>query len=112
MRMDRPKYLAKEVEESVWNSWSKSQQEFVVGLEHKKVDSSECKGYKLMNNYSEKEWGFGAARSDCGEICDDCKFPYCFYAYPRNWSMSADADVWNLMKCGNVDCGKLFESCL
>jgi hypothetical protein len=72
---------------------------------------AECKQYKLMNDYSEKEWEFGKARSDHGEICDDCKFPYCFYAVPRNWSMSSDVDVWNLMKCGNEKCGKLFESC-
>lgn len=94
-----------------WNSWSQEQKDFILKYSGKPVGETDSSPKVHSNNYSQKSWEFGEARPDHGEICEHCKFPYCFYAEPRNWSMSSEADVWNLMKCANVSCGKYFESC-
>ena len=94
-----------------WDSWSQEQKDFILKYSGKSVGETDSSPKVHSNNYYHKNWEFAEARPDHGEICEHCKFPYCFYAEPRNWSMSSDADVWNLMKCANVQCGRYFESC-
>ncbi len=94
----------------IWQGWSEEQKDFILKHEGKRVGELDSAGVH-SNNYSDKTWEFGKTRPDRTEECGHCKFTYCFYAEPRNWSMSSDADVWNLMKCANVNCGKYFESC-
>lgn len=91
-----------QIEPKDWETWTIEQKNFISEWEGKVVDSK---------NYSGKKWEIGKARPEYGEICKTCSFQYCFYAEPRNWSLG-DSDVWNLMKCANVNCGKQFESCL
>jgi hypothetical protein len=104
--MDILERYKKFISMETWNQWSEDQKKFVLDLEGKKVSE------QTRRNYQDKKWELGKARPEFGEACKDCSFPFCFYAEPRNWSMSSSADVWNLMKCANVNCGKLFESCL
>ncbi len=101
----------------VWDSWSKEQQQYILYHYNKPLKgiikelNQKC-GDKWSGNrnYSKKHWKFGKSRMI--EKCSKCNFPFNFYAMPRDWSMRASADVWNLMKCANVECGHLYESCL
>lgn len=110
--MSQPDFTKKIVSTTDWDSWSKEQQDFIINHHGKKISNEDLKRQRLHSDYSAKTWEFGKARENVGEVCGDCKFPYCFYATPRNWSMSSTSDVWNLMRCANVKCGKYFESCL
>jgi len=109
--MSIPDFLKKIISEEEWNSWSKMQQDFVIQNQEKKITTESLANQKLHSNYNGKSWYFGLAR-DPIEICTNCKFKYYFYAMPRNWSMSSSSDVWNLMRCANVECARYFESCL
>ncbi len=110
MKIELPDTLKKKVNRKDERSWSDSQKNYILNNHGKKVGL--VKNFNPHSDYSEKTWEFEKARPEYGEICDACKFPYCFYAEPRNWSMGSDSDVWNLMKCANANCGKYFESCL
>ncbi len=89
-----------------WQRWSIAQRAYVI--EHEGAATNH-----VMNaDYRAKTWELDHARPHYGERCSKCLFEYCFYAMPRNWSLSHSADVWNLMKCANVNCQHYFESCL
>lgn len=109
--MSMPDFIKKYVPQDEWNSWSKTQQDFIINHQGMKINAESLSNQKLHNDYTGKTWDFDLAR-DYIEICDQCKFKYCFYAMPRNWSMGSDSDVWNLMRCANAKCGHYFESCL
>jgi hypothetical protein len=94
--------------QELWNLWSKEQQAYI--LEHEGASVKNIPN--LHSNYHGKKWELGASRPEYGEKCPKCDFKHCFYAQPRNWSMNSSADVWNLMKCANVECQSTFESCL
>jgi hypothetical protein len=88
--------------------WSAAQKEYVKAHEGKPVGEIRMGAGRY---YSGLKWQLGKARPQYGEVCDRCGYPLCFYAEPRSWSMRSSADVWNLMKCANVECQQLFESC-
>jgi len=111
--------LSKDLQEilnqQIWDSWSAEQRDYILIHEEQSIDSISSKKQGLPQQFSEyisKKWELGNSRPTLQESCSKCKFNYCFYAKPRNWSMSAASDVWNLMKCANVECQSYFESCL
>lgn len=106
-----PEFVKEFINELEWNSWSEALQNFIIQNHNTKITPESLKGKNLHAFYKDKSWKFGPARPEVGEICK-CGFAYCFYAMPRNWSLGTDADVWNLMRCANVNCGEYFESCL
>ncbi|HMV44367.1 MAG TPA: hypothetical protein PK079_18525 [Leptospiraceae bacterium] len=110
MKKQLPDNLKKKLKNEEDKNWSDQQINFILETHNAKI--VEITGYKPHADYINKTWEFGKARPEYREICESCQFPYAFYAEPRNWSMGSDSDVWNLMKCANVDCGKYFESCL
>ncbi len=110
MENELPENLKKKIDKDILENWNEVQIKYILNHQGKKLE--QIKEFSPHADYTGKAWDLDKARSEYGEICADCKYPYCFYAEPRNWSMGSDSDVWNLMKCGNVNCGKYFESCL
>lgn len=109
--MKIPENLIKVIDAETWDSWNEDQKEFILKYNNQTIDRDALSRANLHSDYSGKTWDLGKTRPEYGESCN-CKFSYCFYAEPRNWSMSSSSDVWNLMKCANNQCGKFFESCL
>ncbi|MBL1177531.1 hypothetical protein [Pantanalinema sp. GBBB05] len=110
-----PEKLQQILPQEIWDSWSAEQRAYILAHEGQLVESfsSEKQGLsQLYSEYQDKKWEVGQSRPPLQEYCQGCKFDYCFYAQPRNWSMSSESDVWNLMKCANVKCQSYFESCL
>jgi len=106
--------LRKILKREIWESWSAKQRAYVLACEGQLIENVRFGKRDLPRKYSEykgKKWSLGYSRPT-QEVCPKCKFDYCFYAQPRNWSMRATSDVWNLMKCANVECQSYFESCL
>jgi hypothetical protein len=111
---DLSENLKKVISQGTWEGWSPVQRAYVAAHENQPIKSASLAEANLSQYhlaYSDKKWQIGLPRPDLQEQCR-CKFDYCFYAQPRNWSMSSSADVWNLMKCANVECQSYFESCL
>jgi hypothetical protein len=102
MSLPLPTHFKAIIPLATWESWGHEQQAHVIARDGQAVTHSD---------YPKKQWGLGAARPEVREICAACQFEYCFYALPRNWSVSHTADVWNLMECANARCQQLFEAC-
>lgn len=94
--------IEKAARQRVWESWSDEHQTYVLGLQLQPVGDS---------RYFGKHWELDNARPQYSEFCPKCSFDYCFYAMPRNYTIG-DADVYNLMKCANVNCQCEFQSCM
>jgi hypothetical protein len=94
-----------------WESWSPEQRAYVVATQGKPTGKVTLGSGLDTRWYDDKRWKLDAARPRLGEVCPACGFAYCFYALPRNWAMGSDSDAWNLMRCANVACGALFDSC-
>jgi hypothetical protein len=107
--MIQPEFTKRILSEEDWNSWSQAQQEFILQENGKQIQNDSLQAIKLNAYYSGKTRAFGPASKEVGP---KCHFAYCFYAFPRNWSIGSDSDVWNLMRCANVNCGHYFDSCL
>jgi hypothetical protein len=103
--------ILKAVGQGTWDAWSPEQRAFVQAYQGADIGKLTLGG-AASRYYERKKWRVDATRPQYGEACDACRFPFCFYAEPRNGSMSPESDVWNVMKCANHACGKLFESCL
>lgn len=110
-RIERPNKLTRAVTFRLWKSWSEAQQQYVLAHEGQPTGRIERGSGVDARYYTDKTWKLDPIRPEYRESCSACGFPVCFYAVPRNWSMGCDSDVWNLMKCGNVECQALFESC-
>lgn len=94
--------IEKIVRSDTWENWSEDQQTYVLAMQNAAV---------TRQFYRSKTWKLDKARPIYREICSNCLFDYCFYAEPRNYTIG-DADVYNLMKCANVNCQREFESIL
>jgi hypothetical protein len=110
--MELPNELKSIIEEEVWNSFSEKQKEFIVQNHSLEITRESLdKEFHYHANYVGKKWILDKSRFDRTEYCRKCKFAYMFDAEPRNYSLSYSADVYNLMRCANVDCKSYFESC-
>ena len=110
--MNIPNELESILTEKDWNSFSKNQKEYILSNHNQFITKESLdKDFHYHANYINKKWIFGKARIDRMEYCRKCKFDYLFDAKPRNFSLSYSADVYNLMRCANVDCKSYFETC-
>ncbi len=110
-----PETLKTILNQEIWQAWSAEQRAYILAHGDQGLGSVRFGEHRLpaeYSHYQNKQWQLGQARPSLQESCPQCQFAYCFYAHPRNWSMGATSDVWNLMKCANVDCQSYFESCL
>ncbi len=107
--MDIPVNLKEIIDPSYWNTWSEEQKIYIVEFADKKVELPVSRNFHA--NYSGKKWELGLAKPKNQSVCGKCNFAFLFYAKPRNFSLSHTADVWNLLKCANVDCAQFIEIC-
>lgn len=99
--MHLPVSFEKHILAGDWQKWSEEQQAHIVQVHGQPVTNP---------HYDDKHWEIGKARPQYGECCPKCSFDYCFYAMPRNCSISHTADVYNLMRCANMNCQHEFSS--
>ncbi len=107
--MNIPSHLQDMISYSIWEEWTEEQKSYIIQFERQKVELPKSENFHA--NYSAKHWELDHAKPSWKSICEKCNFPFLFYAKPRNYSLSHTADVWNLTKCANSNCGILMESC-
>ena len=113
--LELPQSLQTHLDQETWHTWDVQQKRYILNHQGQSITSKNLQPPDLSQpcgEYSGKHWQLGLTRPDLQESCPKCGFSHCFYAQPRNWSMGATSDVWNLMKCANVNCQTYFESCL